>query len=489
MSVESLTSRALPAPAWAAERTRAALRALAVIGVATATAYVLAWQPFLATGAVLGGLLLWVTFSFPLVVIGANLALGPLDLSFLTGGFKGLLPSLGGLDMNGIRLVGMTAGLLLVVGTDKALVRSLTSRASVVYLLFLVFAGASLIWSPDPMEGARLLFKLAYPLLVFVIVSAPGRTTAEIDRLALATLIGATLIVAMNPAFVLVGGVERDSTTGLIRLQGVGIHQNPFSFYLLIVVFMCVARFAVRAQVRYLVLGFFAAMWMVLTLTRITLGAAVLGLTAMSLYGVLVNRNYRAGLAGLGVAALLGMVLTPVVLQRSFGHMPSVGEIASLARSPIGLFYAINWQGRELLWPVLANAWANSPWIGYGLGGSRTALETGLPGLGMVPHNEYLRLGVDSGWLGVGLFFSACMAWLGETVRAGRAGNAVVREYALPALAGMLAWGMISATDNAFDYYGPLTQFVGFFVAGAVVAGRETNSEGFLDPSSGPPVA
>ncbi|MDP2958481.1 MAG: hypothetical protein Q8N53_18795 [Longimicrobiales bacterium] len=37
----------------------------------------------------------------------------------------------------------------------------------------------------------------------------------------------------------------------------------------------------------------------------------------------------------------------------------------------------------------------------------------------------------------------------------------------------MLAWGVISLTDNAFDYYAPFTQFAGFLVAGVVVAARE----------------
>jgi hypothetical protein len=47
-----------------------------------------------------------------------------------------------------------------------------------------------------------------------------------------------------------------------------------------------------------------------------------------------------------------------------------------------------------------------------------------------------------------------------------------VREHALPALAATLAWGIIAATDNAFDYYGPFTQFVAFLTGGALVAAR-----------------
>ena len=34
----------------------------------------------------------------------------------------------------------------------------------------------------------------------------------------------------------------------------------------------------------------------------------------------------------------------------------------------------------------------------------------------------------------------------------------------------MIAWGIISITDNALDYYAPFTQFAGFLCAGAIVA-------------------
>ena len=64
------------------------------------------------------GQILALTFTRPLWVIGLMLALGPLDLSFVTGGFKELFPNLGGLDMNGIRLIGISGGLLLVIAAD-----------------------------------------------------------------------------------------------------------------------------------------------------------------------------------------------------------------------------------------------------------------------------------------------------------------------------------------------------------------------------------
>jgi hypothetical protein len=447
-----------------------------LLGAAAAVSAVLAWHPFLAAGAAFGGLLVWVTYTWPLAVVGVMLALGPLDLSFVTGGFKELFPELGGLDMNGIRLVAVSAGLALVVLTDRGVLGSRGAARALPYALFLGFAAVTLAWSPDRLEGLRLLFKLAYPLLVFLIVSAPARTSAEVDRIADWILVGATALLLLNPAFVLAGGFERD-LEGMLRLGGAGIHQNPFSFYLLIVVLLCAARFAVRGEARYLFLAALAGLWMALTLTRITMGAALVGLAGMSLYGALIHRSYRAAAAGLAIAAVIGAALLPVALVRSFGYLPSFSDLAGLARDPVALFHAVNWQGRQVIWPVLVHAWSTSPWVGLGMGASSVVLDTSFPGMPIVAHNEYLRLGVDAGWTGVALFFLAVAAWIRAVLEAGRSSPPGVREHALPALAGMLAWAVISATDNAFDYYGPFTQFIGFLTGASLVAAREAPPE------------
>lgn len=478
-----------------------AVRTFVGIALLAAVSLVLAWNPFLASGAVVGGMLVWLTINWPVAIIGITLALGPLDLSFLTGGFKELFPELGGLDMNGIRLVGVSAGLALIILTDRETLRTLRRPRTVVYLVFLAWATLTLAWSPDRLEGLRFLFKLAFPLLVFLILSAPGRTAGELDRIGSWILVGATVFLLLSPAFAAMGSVESD-TQGFMRVGGPGIGHNPFSFYLLVIVLICAGRFAVRGELRYLVLGGAAAVWMALTLTRITFAAALLGLLGMSLYGALINRNYRAAAAGLGLGALLAVALAPIVLARTFfGHVPSWTELTQLLGDPVALFYSVNWQGRQLVWPVLTQAWMDSPWIGHGLGASATLLDAGVPGLDMVPHNEYLRVGAEAGWMGVGLFFLAVLMWLRMVLDRGRRGLRTVREHALPALAATLAWAVISATDNAIDYYGPFTQYIGFLMAGTWVGAREAadgavasadrdaGSTTSLDPAVTAPVA
>jgi hypothetical protein len=45
-----------------------------------------------------------------------------------------------------------------------------------------------------------------------------------------------------------------------------------------------------------------------------------------------------------------------------------------------------------------------------------------------------------------------------------------VKEYALPAIGCISALAVIGLTDNAFDYYGPFTQYLGFLCGGAIAA-------------------
>lgn len=450
-------------------------------GASVALAAMLAVQPWLAAGVTAGVAILAFTFSRPLWVIGLMLALGPLDLSFVTGGFKELFPHLGGLDMNGIRLIGISVGLSLFIAADIEIIKRLLGPNARWYLAFLAFGALTLAYSASVNEGGRLLLKLAYPLLFFIVLSRPDATRAEIDKLGDWFLIGATLAVLLNPVYVFFGGVEYEQLGGFTRMRGLGIHQNPFSFYLLVVLLYSLARYAVRAQTRYVVLALAALVWMVLTLTRITFLASLVSLGGIAVYAVVVNRNWRAFAGVLLAGGLITFLLYETVLLRTFGYVPTAGDLWALFQDPVTLFQAINWQGRHVFWALLFTAFLTSPVWGLGLGTSSQIMQANFPpDVAQVAHNEYIRLAVDGGVIAVGLFFVASFRWLLTGFALGRSSDRRTQEYALPLAAGILAWAVISATDNAFDYYAPFTQYMGFFLAGAVVSAREVS----LDESS-----
>ena len=124
------------------------------------------------SGALFGLLILLIGLFEPLGLVGVMLALGPVDLSFMTGGFKALFSEAGGLDMNGIRLLGLTFGFVVLVFADRRMQRMLMSAQGRWYALFLLWAAASLASTLSTVEGARLLLKISYPFLTFLVVSA-----------------------------------------------------------------------------------------------------------------------------------------------------------------------------------------------------------------------------------------------------------------------------------------------------------------------------
>jgi O-antigen ligase len=442
-------------------------------------ALLLVRAPLLATAGMLGSALLAAVLLHPLAVIGAMLFIGPIDLSWVTGGFKTLFESAGGLDMNGVRLIGVSFGLGVTALLLPQARRALFGRYGLLYVAFLAFGAATLAWSPNPVDGLRLWLKMAYPLLIFALVAGVATERRQLDRLMDYALAGAAVVVVLSLFYTLSGsyGEYADNT---VRVRGVALHENPFSFYLLIALYMSFARFAVRGQARYLVLASGLGLWMILTLTRITFLAGAVGMTGIAIYAAVAARNLRMLGGAAALVALIAIPLGPTVLQRSFGYVPHPAELLDLARTPMALYEAINWQGREVAWPVIFSAFLQQPWTGLGLGGSTALLHQYFPvEMGLVAHNEYLRLVSETGVIGFVLFAGAILAWLVCIIQADRRSGGRAREFTLPGIAGIISLGIISITDNAFDYYASYTQFIGLLVAAALVAaslGRDTGS-------------
>lgn len=475
-----MSPRVLTATARAGEPRSTGLRARAAAGVAAAVAAGVGAgaAPWAALGVFAGALLLTILLVQPLVIVGLMLAIGPIDLSFMTGGFKGLLTEQGGLDMNGIRLIGLTLGFTAIVLIDRRVLRHAFGPHGRWYLLFLVYAAGTLLLSTALVDGLRLLLKIAFPFLVFLVVRGMTASPRDLSRLVDCALIGAAVIaLVLNPLYVIGGGYEID-LDGRLRVQGVGVHQNPFSFYLLMMILISFARFAVRGERRYLLLCVVLAAWMALTLTRITMLAAVVGLTGVAVMAA-GARNFRVIFAAgvLGLAVLVTLV--PVVLERTLGYVPTPGQMLGLLADPVQLYASMNWQGREMVWPVIAGAWLANPVTGIGLGSTGPLLRGLFPSeMGLVAHNEYLRLTTETGLAGALLYFLAVTSWLVGAARIGRSSSPAARELAWPAVGGILAWAVIAATDNPFDYYGQFTQYIGFCVAGALAAAAFHQTEG-----------
>jgi O-antigen ligase len=179
--------------------------------------------------------------------------------------------------------------------------------------------------------------------------------------------------------------------------------------------------------------------------------------------------KYRAVAGGLIVMLILAVPGLPFILDRSLGFVPTPAEFFNLITNPIALYQSINWQGRTNLWPIVWSGFMAAPVFGLGLGSSGVVISEHFPSeAAKVAHNEYLRLAADTGVIGVLLFAVAMTVWLVAMLRAARKRDTQISEYAMPAVAGIIAWAIIAITDNPFDSYMYYTQYIGFLVGGAV---------------------
>ena len=109
----------------------------------------------------------------------------------------------------------------------------------------------------------------------------------------------------------------------------------------------------------------------------------------------------------LPVLLAAGMAL-PLVIALA-GALTSIRLFSVLSEGADSL------SGREVIWPLFQETWDVSPWFGWGVGAAKMlvdpdSLVAHLLGT-TTAHNEYLRVGVDGGWVGIGVLLALFAAW------------------------------------------------------------------------------
>jgi O-antigen ligase len=136
---------------------------------------------------------------------------------------------------------------------------------------------------------------------------------------------------------------------------------------------------------------------------------------------------------------LLGMLILPVLVAMASGS--SAIRLLNILSSD-----AQNLSGRDLIWPLFEQAWSQSPLVGWGIGAGKSVVDPDsliakLLGT-TAAHNEYLRMGVDGGYLGLGLLILLMALWaITWTHHAPRTDRFIMRAV-------FIAFAVHSFTDN-----------------------------------------
>ena len=315
------------------------------------------------------------------------------------------------------------------------------------YLLLLLWAALSIIWAPPSKDGFQnaIVYSLFGVMALFsgtLTARDPGRVDRLIDR-------GIGWISPVALTFVAAELATKGVPADLEESWWIG--PRP------------VAILGVVVLSRYLARWYYgdkrARIWIVLWLAAIvmTISRAATA-TALLLIGTLVlaQMRFQRRRAALTLPLALGAVALVVTLalvwspfyQRMFTGDPAI----QVGGTPI------NVAGRARMWDLVVSSGREHPWIGQGLGTSQSVVSTGLAdtrGQMSQPHNDYLRIWHDLGFVGLAFHLGAIGLWIWLLGRDWYAAERRLRQPALLELTGlliMIGLSVVEITDNAIIY-------------------------------------
>ncbi len=150
-------------------------------------------------------------------------------------------------------------------------------------------------------------------------------------------------------------------------------------------------------------------------------------------------RSDAFGISRRVLPILLGALLLPLMAALATGS--SSLRLLNVLSSEAG-----DLSGRDVIWPYFEDAWDASPWFGWGVGAGKVvvdpdSLTAHLLGT-TAAHDEYLRIGVDGGYIGLALLILLMALWVTFRTR-----HAVSTDKWIMRMV-FLAFALHSVTDN-----------------------------------------
>lgn len=247
------------------------------------------------------------------------------------------------------------------------------------------------------------------------------------------------LLIALLPAISLAFGIpaflvgfDRNLfmfDNGTYRLESLN-HPAFLAYFGSIAVYACVFELVRKWDARWILLGGFNFAVTVATGTRgpifvslLYAGIAVL-LAKSRTYTS--NRRLQLVVLGVGLALILALVLGPAIIQRSTSSYTQAG--------------GIQFSGRDVIWALFLREIRRFPLFGQGVGAGKVAValdEVELLGSNAA-HNEYLRMAVEGGMVGLLLLIVGIVAWVWRESRYLPRGQRPI----------LLAWGIAFAVHS-----------------------------------------
>jgi len=402
----------------------------------------------------------------PVMLVNLSLLTGILPLTF--GRDEMLTTAFGRMDFSALRLLGLwtAAGLVILLDLDRAWNYLNRWRW---HLLFLVFCGIALSWSPSLAFGTRMLAKLSSPFLFLIFVLMAISSERQLKRMEALLVIGGVTTMAIAIAAKLGGLVE-----GLPGLTIPFTTPALFSAYLVSVAMLVLSRIRYDGGMMNFVLLLCLVGGILGGFTRITIAALFVASSLVLFVGGRGIARWLLPLMGLGGLPAL-FLLNDTFKNRMFFGAGQI-DAASMLSDPDQMVGHLYGSGRFSAWSQIMTLFFDpSPLVGSGTGATQNfyySMAKG--GLGVV-HSEYVRLLAEVGLFGLFLFAVAAFSYIFRLVDTCRnAPEPMARKYALAALGAFVGYLIFMATDNAFDYVNGL----GIYVFGLIAMSEKARELG-----------
>ena len=389
------------------------------------------------------------TALLALILVSAGIT-----LSFITGGERPFIPALGGANLDGIKLVAVLGAFLVLAIRNPSLLDGISYLK--IYVAFLAFACVSLLWTTSIQDGVRLLCKLVYPGVVFLLAFRVVRERGDDDVIRYLCF-GAIAATAVNLVVALSGWSPYQGLGYEDRYSGAA-HPNSIGLYCAATGLLVYALWTRRRSRGLLALAVLLGLQLVATGSRTALVAGGLSLVMFEF----LRGKWRHVPIALGVGIAVWLLV------------PTLGARTAEVNVDSGLGSQMNISGRAVLW---ADAWVSfigdGSLIGHGLGATDAFFESRYLGLRSV-HNGYLLLLGDTGFLGLALAlaFFLVMAWM--FLRQRRTG--LDSSYAVVSVSMIVMLLLASTMESTFGGYG-LPQAPLWVVMGVACALRRGTAE------------
>ncbi len=308
--------------------------------------------------------------------------------------------------------------------------------------LFCAFLLVSLIAAANSaykIEGISDWMRLLSLFFLYVLIHNLFVTKEDIRRLLYAVVLSSIIPIAVGLQQVATGKGALEITeyiynTGFLRTFSTFTHPNMYAFYLVTVFILCFVLFLEsKTKLKKIYLGILCSLMCSSLLFTYTRGAWIALICAML---IMAGFRYRKIFIGLIIVIVVISTFLPVVSQR-------INDLLDPSSRELGSF---SW--RMHLWRETVEHFFSKPFFGHGLGSFYNLSFLSL-GYYAQAHNDYLRLALETGIFGLGIYLVLFFSLIKESLNVyKRLRTSYFKAVALGFISICMAYLFISMCDN-----------------------------------------